>query len=237
MVRFSRVGLAAVPMCHPSVIRSWKLMRHDGGMALKSQDHCEGLRALPRKSMECENSHDSLLDFTFLIAARGLYRIRVKTGHSDVTHNKASPSLSPCLALNRHPIGWRVIRSLMLRATDPSVDHPGNAYLILLDRLHIQLAPGDAACFYIPQNDAAHLKRTPISPCARPMLFGPDAIVRGSIADQLGVEVRHRVEDRLPILPHHLVAAKVATRVCRLLAGVRLLEAAKERLDVLRIHS
>src|SRR5712692_321072 len=53
MVRFSRVGSAAVLMCHPSVIRSWKLMRHDGGNALKSQDNCEGLRALPLKSMEC----------------------------------------------------------------------------------------------------------------------------------------------------------------------------------------
>src|SRR2546426_104824 len=53
MVRFSRIGLAAVPMCHPSVIRSCQLMRHNGGNALKSQDHCEGLRALPLKSMEC----------------------------------------------------------------------------------------------------------------------------------------------------------------------------------------
>src|SRR5205809_5462927 len=39
MVRFSRVGLAAVPMCHPQVIRSRQLIRHDGGNALKSQDH------------------------------------------------------------------------------------------------------------------------------------------------------------------------------------------------------
>src|SRR5215467_9001838 len=54
MVRFSRVGFAAVPMCYPSVIRSQKLRRHSGGNALKSQDHCEGLRVLPRNAMECE---------------------------------------------------------------------------------------------------------------------------------------------------------------------------------------
>src|SRR5882724_7946969 len=53
MVRFSRVSLAAVPMCHPSVIRSRPLMRHHGGNTLKSQDHHEGLRALPRNPMEC----------------------------------------------------------------------------------------------------------------------------------------------------------------------------------------
>jgi insertion element IS1 protein InsB len=29
-------------------------MRHDGGNALQSQDNCEGLRALPLNSMECE---------------------------------------------------------------------------------------------------------------------------------------------------------------------------------------
>src|SRR5262249_8412843 len=53
MVRFSRVGLAAVPMCHPQVIRSRQLIRHDGGNASKSQDNREGLRALPLKAMEC----------------------------------------------------------------------------------------------------------------------------------------------------------------------------------------
>src|SRR6266446_7791033 len=47
MVRFARVALVAVPMCHPHVIRSRKLMRHDEGNALKSQDNYEGLRALP----------------------------------------------------------------------------------------------------------------------------------------------------------------------------------------------
>src|SRR5215813_13958655 len=55
MVRFVRVGLAAVPMCHPQVIRSRQRIRHDGGNAWKSQDHREGLRPLPLKSMECEN--------------------------------------------------------------------------------------------------------------------------------------------------------------------------------------
>ena len=45
--------LAAVPMCHPQVIRSRQLMRHDGGNTLKSQDHREGLRTLPLNPMEC----------------------------------------------------------------------------------------------------------------------------------------------------------------------------------------
>src|SRR5437660_8933008 len=53
IVRFSRVGLAACPMCHPQVIRSRQLMRHNGGNMLKYQDHREGLRTLPLKSMEC----------------------------------------------------------------------------------------------------------------------------------------------------------------------------------------
>src|SRR5712691_6692876 len=44
---FSLVALAAVPMCHPSVIRCRKLMRHDGGNTLRSQDYREELRALP----------------------------------------------------------------------------------------------------------------------------------------------------------------------------------------------
>src|SRR5438445_6631218 len=55
MVRFSRVGLAAVPMCHPSVVRSRQLMGHDEGNTLNSQDHREGFRALPLKTMECGN--------------------------------------------------------------------------------------------------------------------------------------------------------------------------------------
>ena len=47
------VGLAGVRMVIPQVIRSRKLMRHHEGNALKSQDHREGLRALPLKAMEC----------------------------------------------------------------------------------------------------------------------------------------------------------------------------------------
>src|SRR6266436_9684307 len=53
MVRFVRVCLAAVLMCHPQVIRSRQRMRHDGGHTLPYQGNCEGLRALPLKSMEC----------------------------------------------------------------------------------------------------------------------------------------------------------------------------------------
>src|SRR4029453_6937540 len=57
MVRFSRVRLAAVLMCPPSVIRCCTLMRHNGGNTLKSQDRHEGLRALPLKAMECGQFH------------------------------------------------------------------------------------------------------------------------------------------------------------------------------------
>src|SRR5215475_785365 len=60
IVRFSRVGLAAVPMCHPQVIRSRQRIRHDGGNASKSQDTREGLRALPLKAMECANFYRAL---------------------------------------------------------------------------------------------------------------------------------------------------------------------------------
>src|SRR5262245_1616158 len=56
MVRFARVRLAAVLMCPPSVIRCCTLMRHNGGNTLKSQDHHEGLRALPLKAMECDKN-------------------------------------------------------------------------------------------------------------------------------------------------------------------------------------
>ena len=44
MMRFSRVGLAAVPVCHPSVMRCRKWMRHDGRNMLRSQDNREDLR-------------------------------------------------------------------------------------------------------------------------------------------------------------------------------------------------
>src|SRR5215471_4494167 len=64
MVRFSRVGFAAVPMCYPSVIRPQKLRRHSGGNASKSQDHCEGLRVLPQNEMECGNNRVQVFDRT-----------------------------------------------------------------------------------------------------------------------------------------------------------------------------
>jgi hypothetical protein len=57
MVRFARVCLAAVLMCHPQVIRSRQRMRHDGGHTMPYQGNCEGLRALPLKSMECGFFH------------------------------------------------------------------------------------------------------------------------------------------------------------------------------------
>ena len=46
-------------MCHPQVIKSRQRMRHDGGHTLQSQGRCEGLRALPLNSMECDRSHES----------------------------------------------------------------------------------------------------------------------------------------------------------------------------------
>jgi hypothetical protein len=53
MVRCCRVGLAAVPMCPPRVSRSRQRMRHTGGHALKSQAHCERLRASPLNARVC----------------------------------------------------------------------------------------------------------------------------------------------------------------------------------------
>jgi len=38
----------------PSVIRACTLVGHDGGNTLQSQELCEGLRASPLNSMECE---------------------------------------------------------------------------------------------------------------------------------------------------------------------------------------
>src|SRR6516165_7512528 len=54
MVRLSRIGLAAVPIGPPSVLRSRKRMRPDGSNTLKPQDNREGLRALPLNWVECE---------------------------------------------------------------------------------------------------------------------------------------------------------------------------------------
>src|SRR5262247_1963464 len=54
IVRFSRVGLAAVPMCDPQVIRCRELMRHHEGHVAPAHANRDGLRALPRNAMECE---------------------------------------------------------------------------------------------------------------------------------------------------------------------------------------
>src|SRR4029453_4696851 len=56
-VRFSRGRGAAVRRCPPAVIRCWTLRRHNGGTTLQAQDHHAGLRALPRKAMECEKCY------------------------------------------------------------------------------------------------------------------------------------------------------------------------------------
>ena len=50
-----RLGLVAVPTCHPSVLRCRKLMRYDGGNTVQSQDSCTELRALPLHRVECGN--------------------------------------------------------------------------------------------------------------------------------------------------------------------------------------
>jgi hypothetical protein len=54
--RFSeeQISLAVLPICYPQLIRSQKLMRHNGGNTLKSQDHREGFRTLLRNPMKCE---------------------------------------------------------------------------------------------------------------------------------------------------------------------------------------
>src|SRR6267142_1501948 len=53
MVRFVRVCLAALSMCHPQVIVSRPLIRHDGGNILKYQDNRAGLQRLSLNPMEC----------------------------------------------------------------------------------------------------------------------------------------------------------------------------------------
>jgi len=40
----------------PQVVRFRQRRRHDGGNTLRSQDHREELKALPRNRMECEKS-------------------------------------------------------------------------------------------------------------------------------------------------------------------------------------
>src|SRR5438094_2971456 len=44
-------------MCCPSIIRCRMVRRQDGGNMLQSQDHHEGLRALPLNRVECAFSH------------------------------------------------------------------------------------------------------------------------------------------------------------------------------------
>src|SRR6266700_1287358 len=53
MVRVTGGGVAALPMCHPSVITSLKLGRNHGGNALKSQDYRKGFGELPLNWVEC----------------------------------------------------------------------------------------------------------------------------------------------------------------------------------------
>jgi hypothetical protein len=48
-----------LPMCYLPIIRSQKLVRHDGGNTLNSQDYREGFRTLPRNPMECVFSLDN----------------------------------------------------------------------------------------------------------------------------------------------------------------------------------
>src|SRR5215471_9249853 len=84
MVRFSRVGLAAVPICHPQVIRSRQRIRHDGGNAWKSQDHREGLRPLPLKAMECGLSRKAPLSGKF--ATKTTTVVHTGAGQAEVSN-------------------------------------------------------------------------------------------------------------------------------------------------------
>src|SRR5205823_7324479 len=51
MVRLARVS--AFSMCHPQLIRSHQLTRHNGGNTLKSQGNRKGRRAPPLNWVEC----------------------------------------------------------------------------------------------------------------------------------------------------------------------------------------
>src|SRR5215471_12511898 len=87
MVRFSRVRLAAMLMCPPSGIRGCTLMRHNGGNTLQSQDHHEGLRALPLKAMECGvvDRYAALLhEFFHMSIAQGVGHVPSHTHENDV---------------------------------------------------------------------------------------------------------------------------------------------------------
>src|SRR6266849_9302560 len=91
MVRFCRVRVASLPMCHPQVIRSHKLMRYHGGNTLKYQDNCEGLRALPLKSMECEIFQSTLRSHT----THAVSASQASPGHTSVA--STTSSVSPAL--------------------------------------------------------------------------------------------------------------------------------------------
>src|SRR5882724_4137894 len=98
MVRFSRVGLAAVLMGYPAVIRSRALMGHDVGHTLTSHGHHEGLRALPRNPMEC--------GFSYQLADEGSRASRTTIpalAASPPPFDKSSPSptLDLCVPISR----------------------------------------------------------------------------------------------------------------------------------------
>ena len=116
MVRFSRVGLAAVPMCHPQVIRSRQRMRHDGGNAGKSQDHREGLRPLPLKSMEVVFSTSSITRSRCASPIRAALDARLVVG-SDETHSvfdqlQADPAAPGIKNLEQEIAKLRTLRAL-----------------------------------------------------------------------------------------------------------------------------
>src|SRR5256712_14015387 len=92
MVRFSRVCLAAVPMCHPQVIKSRQWMRHDGGNTLQYQDPYEGLRALPLKVMECGSLHAA--------GAIAMETVGRQPGRG-IGHGHERRPRVPCIALQR----------------------------------------------------------------------------------------------------------------------------------------
>src|SRR6266446_4475358 len=69
MVRFSRVGLAAMLMCHSQVIRCRQRTRHAGGNTLKYQDCREGFRTVPLNRVECGIFREFLLPKHFYFSS------------------------------------------------------------------------------------------------------------------------------------------------------------------------
>src|SRR5215471_19872385 len=70
-------GLAGtVTHGHPSVIRSRKQRRYNGGNALKSQGHHERLKVLPLKAMECGEIGGGILHRAANLAFEGGFRLR-----------------------------------------------------------------------------------------------------------------------------------------------------------------